>query len=126
MRNPLPRSTKPLPKKRKGKPRRDGQLRDRKFLDYLKTQECAVTQLRGWPVEVCADPNLSWKMRIIDPAHGPPAGLKVKGPDNEAIPLSRWYHEEQTSIGWDRFEEKYGINRAEIAAAHYSEFKGKS
>ena len=68
-------------------------------------------------------PHLHWKTTIVDPAHGPPASLRVKGPDNEAIPLTRWYHEEQTRIGWSAFEEKYAFSRAEEAAAHYARFK---
>jgi hypothetical protein len=114
---------KPIPKKRKGPPRRDGQFRDRKYLDWLKKRDCVVTRLRGFPIELVQKPHLHWKMRIVDPAHGPPAGLKVKGPDNEAIPLTRWYHEEQTRIGWDAFEAKYGIDRAKEADEFYAAYK---
>lgn len=98
-------------------------VRDRKYLDWLKVQPCVVTLLWGRPVVICANPHLYWKMSIIDPAHGPPAGVRMKGPDNEAIPLARVYHEEQTEIGWPAFEVKYGINRDAIAAEHYARFK---
>lgn len=50
--------------------------------------------------------------QIIDPAHGPSAGARVKGPDNEAIPLCRHHHTEQHQIGWPAFESKYGYERA--------------
>lgn len=132
-RSPLPRSTKPLKrtpiargtkpiKAKRVKPRKVSVLRDRKFLDWLKSQRCVVTLLRGFPLAIVNMPHLHWKANVVDPAHGPPAGMRVKGPDNEAIPLTRYYHEEQTRLGWPAFEEKYAFSRREEAAKLYSRY----
>ena len=60
--------------------------------------------------------------QISDPAHGPVNGRGSKGPDNEAIPLCRYHHEEQHRLGWPAFESKYGFSREKEAAAHYAAF----
>ena len=108
-RTPLPRSTKPIARnvpvknKRPGPPRRTTIHRDRDYLDWLQDRKCVVTGKTP-----------------CDPAHGPSAGSKVKGPDKGAIPLIRELHVEQHSIGWPDFEKKYGIDREKEAAAHYA------
>ena len=57
-------------------------LRDRAYLDWLRTQPCIVTGLR--------DP----KTRQVDPAHIGTAGKGNKSPDNEALPLLPELHRE--------------------------------
>lgn len=120
-RTPLKRSSKPINAKR-SKPRRVSVFRSRAYLDWLKTQQCVVTRLHGFPMEIIDKPHLHRKTRIVDPAHGPPAGLRIKGPDNEAVPLTRYFHEEQTRIGWEAFERKYSFSRVKLAAEYYTAF----
>lgn len=62
-------------------------LRDRKYLDWLKTQRCIISGLR-------ADSEYS-----VDPAHIGTLGKGIKSPDNEALPLLHAYHQLAHSIG---------------------------
>lgn len=107
-RTPLKRSTKPIARRRsiprkRATPRR-GPFRDPGYLVFLRNEcKSLITAEYG-----------------CDPAHGPVNGRGSKGPDNEAVPLSRTLHDEQTRIGWPAFEAKYGIDRAREAAAHYT------
>jgi len=55
-------------------------LRDRKYLDYLRTQSCLFTGAFGTDYET------------VDPAHIGTAGKGIKSPDNEAIPLLHSIH----------------------------------
>ena len=145
-RKPLPKATKPLKrtplvryqrvgdtgvpyplkrtpvKAKRATPRRTSVLRDRGYLDWLKTQPCVVTRLHGFPVAIVNKPHLHWKTAIVDPAHGPPAGMRIKGPDEGAISLTRWYHDEQTRVGWPAFEERYGFSREAEAAILYARY----
>ena len=52
-------------------------LRDRKYLDYLRTQRCIISGVSG---------------DDIDPAHIGTHGRGVKSPDNEALPIRHIYH----------------------------------
>lgn len=120
-RSPITKSTKP-PKKRRTKPRRVSVVRDKDFLDYLKTQAC----------EACKVLKMIYRDRLfgsggicIDPAHGPVNGMGSKGGDDGAISLCRVHHDEQHTLTWPVFEAKYGIDRAAIAAEHYARFKGE-
>lgn len=101
---------KPIKAKR-AKPRKTTVMRDRKYLDWLKTRRCVVCD--------CSPLSMDGLFAIIDPAHGPSAGMRVKGPDKEACPLCRHHHSEQHSIGWPDFEAKYKIDREREAAIHY-------
>jgi len=65
---------------------------------------------------------MSIQLTPSDPAHGPSAAMRVKGPDDGAIPLCRHHHIEQHQIGWTLFEEKYQINREKEACTHYVAF----
>lgn len=58
----------------------------------------------------------------IDPAHGPVNGGSSKGPDDGAIPLCRYHHEEMERLRWPKFEAKYGFSRATEAKAHYAAY----
>lgn len=89
---------------RRSKPRRTKQHRDRDYLDWLKERMCAVCLFIG----------------PCDPAHGPVAGTRLKGPDKESIPLCRPHHDEQHALTWPVFEVKYGFSREREAAAHYA------
>ena len=59
---------------------------------------------------------------VVDPAHGPINGGASKGPDDEAIPLCRYHHEEMERLRWPKFEAKYGFSRATEAKAHYAAY----
>jgi hypothetical protein len=96
--------------KRPGPPRRVSVLRNREYLDWLKERKCVACLRAG---TLCENP-------VMDPAHGPSAGARVKGPDNEAIPLCRYHHREQHNIGWPDFEARYRFSREKEAAAHYA------
>lgn len=88
-------------------------MRNRGYLDFLRSEgKCAVScgAGRGERGEWC------------DPAHGPVNGMRSKGPDNEAIPLCRFHHELQTSLGWSEFEVRYQINRQREAQAWYGAY----
>jgi hypothetical protein len=109
-RSPLPARTSGPPRKR-AKPRRVSVLRDRGYLNWLRYEaRCVVC--KNWCF--CCD--------SCEPAHGPVNGRGSKGPDNEAIPLCRYHHEEQHRLGWPAFESKYGFSREKEAAAHYAAF----
>lgn len=51
-------------------------IRDRKYLDWLRTERCAICGLVG--------PS--------DPAHIGTAGKGLKSSDDEALPLCRYHH----------------------------------
>lgn len=57
-------------------------IRDRKYLDYLRTQPCIVTGHRTTDYEG------------VDPAHIGTAGKSLKSGDDEALPLSHTIHDE--------------------------------
>jgi len=59
---------------------KDKALRDRAYLDWLRTRPCLVTGLRATE----ADP--------VEAAHIGTRGRGIKSPDNEAIPLSHSVH----------------------------------
>ena len=73
-RTSIPRSTKPIPKRR-AKPRRCLVLRCPSYIAWLHHQRC----------EHCGAEN-------PDPAHGPAAGRGMKGADNLALPLCHQVH----------------------------------
>jgi hypothetical protein len=55
-------------------------LRDRAYLDWLRTQPCILTGLHA------TDRN------AVDPCHIGTAGKGLKSPDNEALPISHLLH----------------------------------
>jgi hypothetical protein len=54
----------------------------------------------------------------IDPAHTANNGMGSKGPDSSCAPLCRVHHREYDA-GRAAFEEKYGLDMAKEAAAHF-------
>ena len=64
------------------------------------------------------------ELRLSDPAHGPANGLSSKGPDNEAVPLCRFHHDQvdghvritSTLVGRKAFERFYDVDLKDIAA----------
>lgn len=108
---------KPIPQKR-AKPRR-GPLRDPGYLAFLREEgDCVVCRIltRQWAdrmralgTDVTQLSPRSLLNRACDPAHGPVNGMRSKGPDNEALPLCRIHHEEQTSSTHALFAAKYGF-----------------
>lgn len=59
-------------------------LRDRAYLDYLRTQPCIVS---------------GWKGDDIDPAHIGTLGKGIKSGDDEALPLLHDYHQRAHNEG---------------------------
>lgn len=120
-RSAVKRSQKPIPKKR-SKPRRTLQFRDKKYREWVaqrgQCQVCEILKQRG--------DRFVFFGRDCCLAHGPAAGKSLKGPDNEGMALcwgSRWtHHEEQHRFAWPAFETKYGFSRAEKAAELYAEY----
>lgn len=55
-------------------------LRDQAWLDYLKTQRCIVTGLRGTDYDA------------VDPAHIGTLGRGIKSPDDEVLPIAHSIH----------------------------------
>lgn len=120
-RTPLKRSTKPIPRRR-AKPRR-GPLRDPGYLAFLREEgKCIACMMRLGETYVRGTLKLI-RPGNCDPAHGPVNGMRSKGPDNEAMPLCRQHHEEQTSLGWPGFEAEYGFDRAREADAWYKAYE---
>lgn len=110
-RKPLKRSTEPIARKR-AKPRR-GPMRDPGYLQFLREEGTCITRCgegRGIYGTWC------------DPAHGPVNGMRSKGPDREAVPLCRFHHEMQTSLGWPAFERRYSLDRAAEAKVWYAAY----
>lgn len=66
---------------------RQPRLRDQKYLDWLKTQPCICTGLRG----------SDWEG--VDPAHLGTAGRGMKSDDRDALPLIHHLHLMQSAIG---------------------------
>lgn len=64
-----------------------GVLRDRKYLDWLRTQPCVVTGLSGTDD------------MAVDPAHIGTLGKGIKSPDNHALPLLHSLHAEAHTKG---------------------------
>ena len=116
------RSTKPIARnvRPKAKPtgkRRVSVTRCPKYLAWLKGRRCVACyqEVRGEaPITVA-----SW---IIDAAHGPVNGGSSKGPDDGAISLCRFHHQEQHLMGWTAFQVMYGFSRATEAKAHYTAY----
>lgn len=61
--------------------------RNRKYLDYLRTQRCIFTGSYGTDAEA------------VDPAHVGTAGKGLKSPDSEALPVLHSIHQEMHSRG---------------------------
>lgn len=62
-------------------------LRDRPYLDWLRTQPCLVT---GWRAT---------EYEAVDPCHIGQLGMGVKSPDDEAIPLKHSLHTDMHNRG---------------------------
>lgn len=62
-------------------------LRDRAYLDWLRTQPCILTGFRATEYEG------------VDPAHIGTAGKGLKSPDNEALPIRHSLHREAHQSG---------------------------
>ena len=62
-------------------------LRDREYLDWLRTQPCILTGFHGTDDEG------------VDPAHIGTAGKGLKSPDDEALPIRHSLHAEGHQSG---------------------------
>lgn len=63
-------------------------LRDRKYLDFLRTQRCIVSGRLGRSGLSC-----------VDPCHVGTAGKGIKSPDDEALPIHHDIHVEMHQKG---------------------------
>ena len=109
-------------RKKRATPRRVSVLRDRGYLAWLKERSCVAC--RKYPGQKRWSNDFEYpKFLFIDPAHGPVNGRGSKGPDNEAIPLCRYHHDEMERLRWPAFEAKYGFSREQEAAAHWTAFQ---
>ncbi len=114
-RTALKRSTQPIPRKRKGKPRRGpagidpARWRNPAYLQFLREKgkcvACATKRARD-----------RYIASACDPCHGPVSGLGAKGEDAGCVPMCRTHHDLQHSIGWPAFEERFGFEREREAA----------
>lgn len=119
--------TTPIPRRR-SKPRR-GPLRDRKYLRFLRYQGFCVVcfpydHASSWSdsdtFARCLGTSEDWE---IDPCHGPVNGMGSKGPDNEAVPMCRRHHRQQTRLGWECFEHRCAIDRKAKAAEWWEAYQ---
>lgn len=63
------------------------QLRDRAYLDHLRTERCIISGLPASPRET------------VDPAHVGKGGIGLKIGDDCALPILHHYHAKQDEIG---------------------------
>jgi hypothetical protein len=126
-RSRLPARTKPIargsPNKKRAKPRRVSVLRDRGYLRFLREEgKCvacmSVARSRGGDDETAR----SYANLPCDPAHGPVNGMRSKGPDDGAISLCRFHHQESHKIGQHAFQHKYDFGWAKESASHYATY----
>ncbi len=104
-RTPLKRSTKPIAKRRPGKPRRGPadipaeEWRNHKYLRFLRE------------LGTCDICHRSGKVTVgtCDPCHTENGGMRMKGPDRSCVPLCRTHHTEYDA-GRTLFERKYDID----------------
>lgn len=72
--------------------------RSKKYLAFLRTMPCAVCGVR----------------KGVEAAHGPVAGMGMKGSDFDAVPLCPGCHRTgrmaQHVIGWERFAEYWELD----------------
>ena len=80
-------------------------IRNKAFLEFVRSKGCAIRRKNK---HVCVLP--------IDAAHVEGRGTGTKADDILTIPLCRLAHGVQHSIGWDKFEFRYGIDRYAINA----------
>lgn len=80
--------------------------RDARYREYVRSHSCAI---KGSQKHKCLMP--------IDAAHFGSTGVGIKASDYAEIPLCRAAHMTQHAIGWATFEQRFGINRFEIAFA---------
>lgn len=104
-----PESRKPI-RKRRGRLRR-GPMRDAKYLAFLSEEGHCVACAQRYPALKALNPAVAPLLSVIDPAHGPVNGMRSKGPDDGAVPLCRYHHNEQHRLTWPNFEIKYHFSR---------------
>lgn len=66
---------------------KDKPLRDRRYLDYLRTRPCVCTG------------RVASETMAVDPAHLGTAGKGLKAPDDEAVPLLHSMHQLCHQVG---------------------------
>lgn len=125
-RTPLKRSSKPIakrkrPNRKRLKPRRVMVDRNASYLFWLRENCVCIACVKLF--QMGANPGGEWCQRIVDPAHTSNNGGGSKGPDSGAVPLCRFHHRQQHSIGMREFEARYGLDLKADAAAHFELFK---
>ncbi len=98
--------------------------RDEAYRRWLNFRPCAVKGLTdnktGLP-HACWSPTKHGREFTSDAAHGPRAGLGLKGDDDGCLPLCRHVHRE-CGDRMEDLESRYGVNWRAIAAEHYARF----
>lgn len=104
---------------------------DSKFRQWTRKRGCKVRQ-RSPKLHARCSPMVGTdysKRPLIVFAHTPTGGQRAmsrKAPDvGHGIGLCSDLHDEQTRIGWPRFEKKYAINARVIAAELADEYRKK-
>jgi hypothetical protein len=93
-------------------------IRSEGFKAFIRLKRCAIEKKLD---HKCWTPRAHG---LSDPAHTTKAGLALKGPDSGLIPLCRLAHSEQ-ELDMDAFDQKYGINRHQIAADLWAQWQQK-
>ncbi len=116
------------PNRRRATPRRVDVVRCPEYLAWLRTEcKCVACELTRKVLAAAGfSPGSGFKITpystVIDPAHGPVNGLHSKGPDDGAIPLCRYHHDEMERLRWPAFEAEYEFNREHEAKTHFAAF----
>lgn len=105
-------------KARRSSPRRVSVIRSQDYMDWLKDRKCVACAMTSQAIRL-----------PIDPCHTVNNGAGSKGPDSSCIPLCRHHHDEMdgrlsTAITTkDQFAQKYGLDLAKEAEAHWELFQ---
>lgn len=100
-----PKPRKPRQRVKQVNRERQARVRDRAYLDWVKTQPCLAAGKAEFPWEFCSSLG---ERRGVEPAH-----VKTKGSGGadrgNTVPLCPSHHDEQEG-DTEGFEDEYGIN----------------
>lgn len=101
--------------------------RDEAYKRWLNFRPCAIKGLTdnktGLP-HVCWSPTMRGREFVSDAAHGPRAGLGLKGDDSGCLALCRHAHRD-VGDRMDDLESRYGVDWRGIAAELYARFRAE-
>jgi len=99
--------------------------RDQEYRRWLRSKLCSVygkVDARTEQVHICWSPDRVGNQFASDPCHGGKAySGRVKRHDSGCFPLCRHAHRQQEDA-MDAFDQRFGIDRHEIARRLYAEF----